>query len=310
MTNLTASNLTSITKEIDSSTQDERQHGFRAVYLIINVVINTIACPFTVGLNMLVIVAIKRRPSLRGNVNIMLACLAVTDVLTGLTSQPSIIIWNLSQLSGTEERFAVFFMFKWFFFSWLALSSCLHLMAVVCERLVAIKFPYRYNQVVTKRNIKLAILFSWIYSVTCRIVLYQIGIKSSLYGIYAAHIPTACVIFVSCSYAVLYSESRRHKKLIKAQCLSQEDVERFLKDSKALKTTVLVVAALGLCIMPGTLYLVLRHYVNAVNSVSEIVFTLITINSLLNPLIYCWRQRELRKFIFKPLSHQAVLPID
>ena len=239
----------------------------------------------------------------------MLACLAVTDVLTGLTSQPLFIIWNLSQLVGTEETFAGFFIFLWFFFPWLSLFSCLHLLAVVCERLFAIKFPYRYHQILTKKNIKLAILFFWMYSGTCRIGLYQIDQKSSLYGVFGAHIAIASVAFVSCSYAVLYSETRRHKKMIKAQCLSQEDVERFLKEGKALKTTVLVFAALGLCIFPGILFLAFRNFDNRFYPLKEIVWTLVTINSLLNPLIYCWRQRELRKFIFKPLS-QEVFPVD
>ena len=116
MANLTASNTTNITKEMDSSTQDETQQAYRVVYLIFNITINTIACPFTIGLNTLVIVAIKRRPSLQSNANIMLACLAVTDVLTGLTSQPLFIIWNLSQLVGTEETFAGFFIFLCFSF--------------------------------------------------------------------------------------------------------------------------------------------------------------------------------------------------
>ena len=97
--------------------------------------------------------------------------------------------------------------------------------------------------------------------------------------------------------------------MIKAQCASQEDVKRFLKDSKALKTTVLVVVAVGLCFLPMILYGILIKYEKRLYHVQEIFYTLVTINSLLNPLIYCWRQRELRKFVFKPLS-RAVLPID
>ena len=88
-----------------------------------------------------------------------------------------------------------------------SISSCLHLMAVVWERLAAIKFPYRYPYVLTKRNIKLAISFCWIYSASCRTsMVLLLGTKSgSLYGIVGVHVPIACVIFVSSSYVVLYS---------------------------------------------------------------------------------------------------------
>ena len=54
------------------------------VSYIITIIVNGIACPLTLLLNVLVIKAVKTRPRLRTNSNILLACLAVTDVLTGL----------------------------------------------------------------------------------------------------------------------------------------------------------------------------------------------------------------------------------
>ena len=45
--------------------------------------------------------------------------------------------------------------------------------------------------------------------------------------------------------------------MIKAQQLPQEQVETFLKENKAFKTTVLVVGAVGLCLLPAMFYLVM-----------------------------------------------------
>ena len=53
-----------------------------------HIIINRLACPFTVLLNLLVILVVKRRPSLQSNRNILLSCLAITDLLTGLLVQP------------------------------------------------------------------------------------------------------------------------------------------------------------------------------------------------------------------------------
>ena len=299
MANLTTSNLRNITKEMNSSTE----HRFRAAILIVNIIMNSFACPLTIGLNVLVIAAIKRRRSLQSNANIMLACLAVTDVLTGLNVQPANIIWNTYLLVGTENHFAEVVKFQRFFVPWLGLSSCLHLMAVVWERLYAIKFSYRYPHVLTKRNIKLAILFCWIYSGLCQTGMHLMGTRSTLSIILGSHVSIGCVFFVSSSYAVLYSETRRHQRMIKAQYLSQEVVEKFLKDNKALKTTVLVVVAVGLCYLPVSFYLVFTNYEKRLYLVREMTFSLVSFNSLLNPLIYCWRQREIRKLIFRPFSH-------
>ena len=313
MANFTTWNFTNTIKDVQPAIKDESQNVFSVIFIITNIIINSTACPFTVGLNVLVIIALKRRPSLRSNANVMLAYLAVTDVLTGLTSQSFLIVWNISLLVGTGETFAIILEFHVFCFGLLARSSCLLLMTVVFERLVAIKFPYRYPYVLTKRNIKSAVFFCWIYSALCRTGLVLIDTSSSLYSILASHVPIACVIFVSSSYAVLFSETRRHQKMIKSQSLRHEDVERFLKESKALKTTVLVVAAVGLCFLPGALFLALGKFLsqieNKIHLVKEMTRTLLLINSLLNPLIYCWRQREMRKFILKPLW-QAVNPTE
>ena len=258
MVNFTASssNLTNTGKETNSTMQDKTQDTVSVAFLSINIIINIITCPFTVGLNAFVI---KRRPRLQSNANVLLACLAVTDVLTGLTSQPSSVIWNVSLLVGAADIVAVFRDLQTFFFALLAYSSSLHLIIVVCERLVAIKFPYRYPYILTKRNIKLAILFCWTYSVLCRIGVYAMDKTSLLYFIFLSHILNVCVVFVTFSYVVLYFETRRHQRMIKAQHLSQEDVERFLKDCKALKTTVLVVGVDGLCLLPGNMYFVARY---------------------------------------------------
>ena len=47
----------------------------------ITIIINIVTCPFTVLLNVLMIIALKTRSSVRTNSNILLACLAVTVCL-------------------------------------------------------------------------------------------------------------------------------------------------------------------------------------------------------------------------------------
>ena len=49
----------------------------------------------------------------------------------------------------------------------------------------------------------------------------------------------SCILFLTFAYLIMYRETARHKEKIKTQQLPQEDVERFLKENKALKTTLL-----------------------------------------------------------------------
>ena len=45
----------------------------------------------------------------------------------------------------------------------LSVCSCLHLTLVTCDRLIAIKFTMRYPYLVTKRNIKVAVIAIWVF---------------------------------------------------------------------------------------------------------------------------------------------------
>ena len=248
MANLILSNLTNTTM------RDEGKYIFSAVFISITIILNTIACPFSIGLNLLVIMAIKRRTRLQCNSNIMLACLAVTDVLSGLTTQPSFLLWQAFFLFGSDVA-DVFSAIHKLCIVVLSNSSALHLMMVVEEKVRAIKYSFRYPYIVTPRNTKTGVLFCWVYSSSLGIVLQMMGGRSALYYLWVSHILFVCVVFVSCAYMFLYSESRRHQKMIKAQQLSQEQVKTFLKESKAVKTTVFVVGAVGLCLLPAVVHL-------------------------------------------------------
>ena len=132
-------------------------------------IINSIACPFTVLLNVLVIIAVRKRPSLQNNTNILLSCLAVTDLLTGLLAQPSFVIWKtfyvLMNARGIAEVDAVKESHN-YFLRVLNISSSLHLILLTCERLIAIKYTNHYSYIDRKRNFKVSVLAIWSFSFT------------------------------------------------------------------------------------------------------------------------------------------------
>ena len=144
------------------TTQGDTRNVAREVSFIVTIIINGITCPFTVVLNVMVIMAVKRRPRLQSNTNILLACLAATDALTGLAVQPSFIVWKSFYLNGIDGR--VVQDFHNFFMRTLSVCSSLHLILITCERLIAVKFTMSYPYIVTKRKIKVAVIFFWVFS--------------------------------------------------------------------------------------------------------------------------------------------------
>ena len=120
----------------------------------------------------------------------------------------------------------------------------------------------------------------------------------------------SCIVFVASAYVALYFEVRRHEKLIKGQQMPQEETESFAKENKALKTSVYVVGALVLCFAPvvavGLTFKITER--KEVALMFGWVRTIAMSNSLLNPLLYCWRQKRLRQYLFK--TTMVVHPVE
>ena len=121
-----------------------------------------------------------------------------------------------------------------------------------------------------------------------------------------------CILFLTFANLIMYRETARHKDKIKTQHLPQEDVERFLKENKALKTTLFVVGAVLVCLLPvGFFFIVVvtgLHDIFPINV--QLMQTCAMLNSLVNPLIYCWRQKEMRNVIFGMRTQAVRLDIQ
>ena len=132
-------------------------------------------------------------------------------------------------------------------------------MLVTFERLLAIKFTMRYSNVITEKNIKIAVTVFWISAFTSG-VFRLLKIKLRPLRLTFTVVVISCILFVVFSYMILYRETRRHQKMIKTQQLTQEGVERFTKENKALLSTVFVVGDVILCLLSVIIYLIVLFY--------------------------------------------------
>ena len=320
-TNTTNKILQNATMEVMENETAAGSVQLQLFFTVGTIIINGIACPFTVVLNVLVIMAVKKRPNLQSNTNILLACLAVTDLLTGLIVQPSFVTWKAFYLLKNVNITAVKEVHN-LFLRVVTVSSSLHLMLITCERLIAMKYTNHYLYIVRKRNFKVSVLAIWSFSFTTGVLRY-VENDISKYTTKILHFFTMyfSVIFILIVYIILYRETLRHRKRITKQQLPQAEIERFVKENKALKTTVLVVGAIVLCFLPMTIYQLLTTVFRKPNQVllfssdeqkpilTIVVRTLGMLNSLANPVIYCIRQKEIRKFVFRSPFH-AVYPMN
>ena len=306
MTNVSALCNFNCTSSNHTIEEDSELHLADKIGLIVRIILTIFTCPLTVLLNILVILAVKKRPRLQSKPNILLACLAATDAFIGLTLLPAFILFETFKLFGDEsmaQTLRLHFLDRATVTG--IVNSLLHLMLVTFERLVAIKFTIHYPFIITEKNIKICVSVFWAIAMST----WGLRYITSYVGLFSlTTVLPSCVIFITISYVILYRETLRHKKRIKTQLINRQERERFLKEKKAFKTTVLVVGALVLCFIPAILLMlsiVYRLPLAKSEHFSDWARTFAMLNSLLNPLIYFWREKEMRNLALTFFTRNA-----
>lgn len=133
------------------------------VNIVITYIITCVACPFTILLNTLIVVAVAKNQSLQKNSNILLSSLAVADLLVGTVSQPLSIARgafdffhnNPSKFLCTLDVINIFVLYA------ACCTSVVHLTAVAWERNARIGEDVNFPSSVSRNRIKVLILGSW-----------------------------------------------------------------------------------------------------------------------------------------------------
>ena len=227
----------------------------KIAFAMIAIILNILSFPVTILMNVLVIMAVKTRPRLQSNYNILLACLDGTDLLVGAGSQPSYILGQiyvikgifLSEYCGYHKLTNLLVLCPIF-------ASVLHLTLISIERFVVLKYTFRYITIVTGLRLKTAVVSSWFFAF-CPAILRSLSEKLEFISGVAAVI----VLFLNISLIIfchlsVYFVTRRHEKQIKCEQVSPQAAADFAKEKKALKTTRIIIMALLVCLFPLFLY--------------------------------------------------------
>ena len=283
------------------------------VTIIITVALNILTCPFTIVLNVLVIVAVRRKHYLQEMRHVLLACLAATDLLVGAVCQPLMVMSYLQHILGVGP-ICLIDTIVYEIASLPFAVSLFHLVIISCERYVAIKHALRYTTLVTTRRVTAAVIVAWVFpllvSAGLRVLQKVTGKaneRSSLDGITISVIIFGSLLAILFFQGVVLLESRRIRKHIKAHLVSEATAKELLKKDKAAITTTIIVAALFVCYAPqiafyGIAYTVQNIPGSVLFTVMKLIDALLNFNSIINPVLYCARTQEFRR-AFRELLH-------
>ncbi|XP_078345243.1 trace amine-associated receptor 7d-like [Oculina patagonica] len=244
----------------------------------------------------MVMVAVKTKRRLQTHPNVLLACLALTDLMVGLVVQPLHFTMTIFLLQG--KRYEEFCELNLAFIISTAVccvASLYHLTLVSAERYLALKHSFTHSTVVTKSRLMVSCAVAWIAAVLPLSFQLTPEIITLIYALVAASISSIVRFQV-----VVYLEARRHEKAILSQQVSTEAREKFMKKKKALKLTTIILAALFLSYCTSFISRVVLQFIvvgtpTDIKTVARFLIVLpLAFNSVVNPVIYVVRNKEFR----------------
>lgn len=300
--NSSTENSSSITPAADCRIWKEKYDHEDYIFTLFSIILNMLTCPVIVFINSLVIVAVIKKRRLQTTYNMLLACLAATDLTVGVAVQPSFIFGEISLITGSSlDDYCRLYRETVFASLYPSLASLLLLALLSIERFLAMKYSLRYFEIVTKSRLNVAVTFCF----TTAAIPAGIRLIASL-----SKLPTSLTITIACiSFLVIiycqifvYLVSRRHRNQIQAVQVSQDTERKFLEEAKAVKTTTIIIGFVLFSYFPSIVYQFLeRYFGNALLSSKPLILSCILLNSLCNPIIYCWRSSVLRKALVELL---------
>ena len=281
----------------------EKSTALTAMFVTVSVW-NGIVLPVALVANGLVCVAILKNDELRANTsNTLLLLLSMSDFFVGFAVQPMYLIRRQLEL---QDRYICWVIVTYRVLWHVSIgTSFIILCFVACERYFALFFTFRYDQIITIPRL-LTFTGSFVVSWTAFVISRFLGLSTETY--YAASsffiiLLLAVIIFV---YIRLYRLARRHQSQI--HCVPCDHSTVIARENKVTKTTAYIVGAVLICYSPLLAAVVavkffearLFHYY-----VFPVTDCMVFCNSSLNPLIYCWRNADLRRCIAKVLGIQV-----
>ena len=281
------------------------------VSIITTYVITVVACPLTIILNTLIIMAVAKKQSLQKNHNILISSLAASDLLVGAVSQPLSIVRGALDfhLDNPPEFLCTVDLINIFSLYAASCTSVCHLTAIAWERNTRISENMNHPTGVTRKRVKMLIFVSWIstFLFISPGLLHLAGVSQKY--IMPLDISVVVIIIILLSLIVYYYISIyiKTRKLIRNPTNVNVSQMAMAKYEKRIATTSgLLTAALLISYTPLISMILFRDF-SPVLSGSSFFFwsvTLTELNSLANPVLYCCRNREIAHAMFELLGRQ------
>ena len=256
--------------------------------------------------NVLILFALRKVNSIRPQTKLLFQCLAVTDLAVGLAAQPLLAI---TFILGAVKRNIILYIYHVSIPMGFVLQtvSVLTTTAICVDRLLALLLGLRYPQVVTFRRVGLLLFCFWLLSSAVIGLRYITGYVETARSILIALMSLSIIVSLT-SYAKIYRRLRHQQRQVQIHVPQPrpqpQNGEAILLNiaryKKTVSSIVCVQLALGFCYLPYmSVVMLLTNGIITLTGWGSLLLgatiTILCLNSTLNPILYCWRIREVKQ---------------
>ena len=268
--------------------------------LIVLLVLNTFLSITAFLGNTLILVALYKESSLHPPSKLLLRSLAITDLLVGIIVEPQYVAYLMSVKS--KRWYICYNVYVALFIASYILCavSLLVLTAISVDRLLALWLGLRYRQVVTLRRVYITVIVMWVLSIVATSTSYIWNPQLLSLFLYI-HL-SFCLSIIIFSYMKIFFTLRHYQIQV---TVAQEQPRQAIplniaRYRKAVYSALWVQVTLFICYLPFGITQALTDLKSVKVSSSFYLaktfsFTFVFLNSSLNPLLYCWKIKEVRQ---------------
>ena len=201
--------------------------------------------------------------------------------------------------------------------NFLTYASLFSVTALCADRFLAIHLHLRYQELVTYKRLATVVVSTWVISAFISLIRFRLP-KNIMYVSFAV-IQSACIATATSLSVKLYPTIRRQLNQIQVPLVAHNDQgESVQRKRKSAMASLYVYLVFIVCYFPNICVLIIIANISEPTiHLQHLQFYTLTMwfaNSTLNPLIYCWKMKDiqhtfvgtLRNFFFK--SHLEKVP--
>jgi len=274
---------------------------------IANCVFNSFLSFTAIMLNIVTIHAIRKASSLPKTLRTLLLSLAVSDLGVGLCVQPfytSLLVKWLQQNIPSCITYKAHSLIA----TLLSAASFFGVIAVGVDRFLAIHLHLRYQELVTHKRVPAVTIFIW--GLSAFVSLASLWVSFATRALFLGITAIVGFLLAIVVYIRIYVAVRRHKNHMQAlqvrQVTQADEMANFAGIIKTAVGVFYVYLVFLFCYLPYFISLAAIKIVGPSYPLRRLLFfsfTLVLLNSSLNPVIYCWKMKHIRHTIMEILRN-------